>query len=86
MKRLRRLIPQADGKAGIPHAGTPVALTAREQSVLRLMETGMSNKEIALKLNVSLATVKTHINNIYGKLQTKNRLQALERARTLQLF
>lgn len=50
------------------------------------METGMSNKEIALKLNVSLATVKTHINNIYCKLQSKNRLQALERARTLQLF
>ena len=86
VKRLRRLIPQADGKAGIPHAGTPVALTAKELIVLRLMETGMSNKEIALKLNVSLATVKTHINNIYGKLQTKNRLQALERARTLQLF
>ena len=86
VKRLRRLIPQVERKAGTPHEGTVVVLTAREQSVLRLMETGMSNKEIALKLNVSLATVKTHINNIYGKLQSKNRLQALERARTLQLF
>lgn len=86
VKRLRRLIPLAEREAGTLHEGTVVVLTAREQSVLRLMETGMSNKEIALKLNVSLATVKTHINNIYGKLQSKNRLQALERARTLQLF
>ncbi|MEC0136934.1 LuxR C-terminal-related transcriptional regulator [Paenibacillus macerans] len=86
VKRLRRLIPQVEREAGTPHEGTVVVLTAREQRVLRLMETGMSNKEIALKLNVSLATVKTHINNIYGKLQSKNRLQALERARTLQLF
>ncbi|MEK5233391.1 LuxR C-terminal-related transcriptional regulator [Lysinibacillus sp. FSL K6-0232] len=86
VKRLRRLIPQVEREAGTPHEGTVVVLTDREQSVLRLMETGMSNKEIALKLNVSLATVKTHINNIYGKLQSKNRLQALERARTLQLF
>lgn len=86
VKRPRRLIPQVEREAGTPHEGTVVVLTDREQSVLRLMETGMSNKEIALKLNVSLATVKTHINNIYGKLQSKNRLQALERARTLQLF
>lgn len=86
VKRLLRLFQPADREASIPHERTAVALTAKEQSVLRLMETGMSNKDIALKLNVSLATVKTHINNIYGKLQTKNRLQALERARTLQLF
>ncbi|WP_330163539.1 helix-turn-helix transcriptional regulator [Paenibacillus woosongensis] len=50
------------------------------------METGLSNKEIALKLHVSLATVKTHINNIYSKLQVRGRLQALECARTLDLF
>lgn len=86
VKRLLRLFPPIEGEASIPHERTAAALTPKEQSVLRLMETGMSNKEIALKLNVSLATVKTHINNIYGKLQAKNRLQALERARTLQLF
>ncbi|GIP30803.1 LuxR C-terminal-related transcriptional regulator [Paenibacillus sp. J2TS4] len=86
VKRLLRLFPSADREASISHERTAAALTAKEQTVLRLMETGMSNKDIALKLNVSLATVKTHINNIYGKLQTKNRLQALERARTLQLF
>jgi len=86
VKRLRRLIPLVEGEAGTSHDGMVVILSAREQSVLRLMETGMSNKEMAIKLNVSLATIKTHINNIYGKLQSKNRLQALERARTLQLF
>jgi ATP-dependent transcriptional regulator len=62
------------------------ALTAKERDVLRLMEMGLTNKEMADQLNVALATVKTHINNIYGKLQSKNRLQALERARTLELF
>lgn len=86
VKRLLRLFPPLEKEASIPAEKTAVALTAKEQCVLRLMGTGMSNKEIALKLNVSLATIKTHINNIYGKLQTKNRLQALERARTLQLF
>ncbi|CAM5785849.1 LuxR C-terminal-related transcriptional regulator [Brevibacillus borstelensis] len=86
VKRLLRLFPPLEKEASIPPERTAVALTAKEQCVLRLMGTGMSNKEIALKLNVSLATIKTHINNIYGKLQTNNRLQALERARTLQLF
>ena len=63
-----------------------LVFTAKERDVLCLMEKGLSNKEIGLQLNVTLATVKTHINNIYSKLQAKNRFQALERARTQELF
>ncbi|WP_230202418.1 LuxR C-terminal-related transcriptional regulator [Paenibacillus ihumii] len=88
VKRLWRIIDQSGGRiedAVIRGANKP-SLTAKEKSVLQLMETGLSNKEIALELHVSLATVKTHINNIYSKLQVKGRLQALERARTLNLF
>ncbi|WP_019636490.1 LuxR C-terminal-related transcriptional regulator [Paenibacillus fonticola] len=88
VKRLWRLIFQFDRRIDdlVPEEGNIPALTAKEQIVLRLMETEMSNKEIAHNLNVSLATVKTHIHNIYNKLQAKDRLQALERARTLKLF
>lgn len=88
VKRLRRLIFQYDRRIDdlVPGEGDAPVLTVKEQAVLRLMETEMSNKEIALKLNVTLATVKTHIHNIYTKLQAKDRMQALERARTLNLF
>lgn len=88
VKRLLRLIPgmrEENGDLVSLEGGFP-SLTAKEKAVLALMEQGMSNKEVALHLNVSLATVKTHINNIYGKLQAGSRLQALERARTLRLF
>ncbi|HUG93060.1 MAG TPA: response regulator transcription factor [Planctomycetaceae bacterium] len=52
-------------------------LTNREHDVLRLVARGMSNAEIAESLFVSENTVKTHIKNILGKLQVKNRRQAL---------
>lgn len=86
VKRLLRLISPIEGGRSVSNEGYMPSITSKEQSVLRLMQTGMSNKEIANELNVSLSTVKTHINNIYGKLQVNSRLQALERARTLKLF
>jgi LuxR family maltose regulon positive regulatory protein len=54
--------------------------------VLRLIADGLSNREIAGKLVVAVSTVKTHINNIYGKLQVKSRTQAIARARELGLL
>ncbi|XID94888.1 LuxR C-terminal-related transcriptional regulator [Paenibacillaceae bacterium WGS1546] len=87
VKRLLRLFPAVRKRDGsFLQQGNKPDLTAKEQDVLRLMDAGMLNKEIAFHLNVSLSTIKTHINNIYGKLQTSNRLQALERAKTLRLF
>ena len=62
------------------------ALSERELEVLRLMAAGLSNREIARKLVLSLGTVKTHLHHIYAKLERRNRLEAVERARQLGLL
>ena len=64
----------------------PMALTTREREVLGLLAAGSSNREIAAALFVSLPTVKTHLAHIYGKLDAKNRNEALGRAMTLGLL
>ena len=63
-----------------------VGLTARELEVVRLMAQGHSNAEIADKLLLSDATIKTHINHIFAKLEARNRAQAIVRARRLGLL
>lgn len=55
-------------------------LTDRELEVLTLIAAGESNKAIATTLSVSVGTIKTHINNLYGKLEVRSRTQALARA------
>ncbi len=52
-------------------------LTYQEKEVLELLKLGLINKEIAVKLNVSVHTVKTHLENIYRKLGVLNRVQAV---------
>ena len=54
-------------------------LSEREAEVLRLIALGYKNSEIAEKLFISQNTVKTHIKNIYVKLDVKNRVEALKR-------
>lgn len=61
-------------------------LSEREREVLHLIAAGLKNREIAGKLTVALSTVKTHINNIYGKLGVSNRVQAVTRAREMNLL
>jgi LuxR family maltose regulon positive regulatory protein len=51
-------------------------LTDHEMHILRLLEAGYPNKQIAQELNISLNTVKYHLKNIYGKLGVINRTQA----------
>ncbi|MFD1552466.1 hypothetical protein DNU06_10455 [Putridiphycobacter roseus] len=51
-------------------------LSNREQEILELLATGMSNKEIGENLFLSVNTVKTHILSLYNKLDVKNRTQA----------
>jgi LuxR family maltose regulon positive regulatory protein len=61
-------------------------LSERELEVLRLISTGLSNREIAQELVVAPSTVKSHINSIYGKLGVKNRTQAVVLAQALGLL
>lgn len=61
-------------------------LSSREVEVLRLIDQGLSNPEIAEKLVLAPSTVKTHINNIYGKLGVQSRTQAIKRAREIGLL
>jgi two-component system, NarL family, nitrate/nitrite response regulator NarL len=56
-------------------------LTPRELDVLRLIEEGLSNKEIAAALSIQLPTVKNHVHRILAKLRVDRRSQAAARAR-----
>ncbi|MGW3836669.1 response regulator transcription factor [Streptomyces microflavus] len=60
---------QLDSAQALPRA----ALTVREEEVLRLMATGLSNPEIAEALTVSMETIKTHVGNVLTKLGAQNR-------------
>jgi LuxR family maltose regulon positive regulatory protein len=61
-------------------------LTARELVVLRLIASGMRNREIAKELFISPATVKRHVANVYLKLGVGHRTEALVRAREAGLL
>jgi two-component system, NarL family, response regulator LiaR len=63
-----------------------LGISTRELEVLQQMASGLSNQEIADKLFVSLNTVKTHSSNIFLKLESKRRTQAIQKAKELQLL
>jgi two-component system nitrate/nitrite response regulator NarL len=53
-----------------------VGLTAREREVLALIDAGLSNKEIAVRLRIEVATVKNHVHHLLDKLQVTSRAAA----------
>lgn len=82
------------GEALDPHAAGPPEqrmalvlepLSQREAAVLRYLPTALSKAEIASEMFVSVNTVKTHMKNIYRKLDVTDRSHAVRRARTLHL-
>ncbi|MBW8802926.1 MAG: response regulator transcription factor [Catenulisporales bacterium] len=72
----------APGKSEAEPAATPDDLSPREADVLRLIAAGHSNREIAKKLFVGEATVKSHINRIFTKTGCRDRAQAVQYAFT----
>jgi RNA polymerase sigma factor (sigma-70 family) len=75
----RRLVERFAGRgeqASAVHRDL-AALTPREREVLKLLAHGMSNAELAAELQLSEATVKTHVARILGKLQLRDRVQAV---------
>lgn len=77
----RRLLERLSQPEPAPVATeAPDGLTARETEVLVLIAEGFTNQEIARKLHVSTATVKTHINNLFAKTGLKDRAQAVRYA------
>lgn len=64
----------------------PVSLTSREFEILQLIAAGLSNKAIQESLMLSNNTVRTHIKNLYSKLGTNSRTQAVQQARKIKLI
>jgi len=78
----RLLTAATRGPAPVPAEEEDGDLTPRESEVLRLIAAGRSNREIARALFVSEATVKTHVNRIFAKTDSRDRSQAMRYAYT----
>jgi DNA-binding NarL/FixJ family response regulator len=63
-----------------------LGLSKREYEVLCKLAKGHSNKEIASLLFVSESTIKTHVSNVYTKLDVKRRTQAIQKAKVLNIL
>ena len=63
-----------------------LGLTDKECEVLDLLAAGHANKEVARLLDISPNTVKTHVANLFQKLEVERRTQAVQKARELKLL
>ncbi|MET7644537.1 response regulator transcription factor [Streptomyces sp. NPDC005426] len=84
----RRLIAEFAGTASARSSAGPDravldALTRREREVLGCLGEGLSNAEIAVRLSMAEATVKTHVSRLLGKLELRSRVQAAVLAQEL---
>ena len=70
---LRQVADVASERSRVPAIE---CLTSRELQVIHLMQEGLTNKEIAKRLSIALATVKNHVHNILKKLDLPRRAQA----------
>ncbi len=84
--KLLAAFPSEASTASTPQSGLVEPLTDRELEVLRLIAEGLSYREIADRLVVSVNTVRFHVKGIYGKLGVENRAAAIAQARTLKLL
>lgn len=80
-----KVVAQFASGGGIPQSSLTEPLTAREIEILRLLAKGHSNREIADALVLAEGTVKNHVTNILGKLDVRDRTQAVLKAQQLRL-
>jgi LuxR family transcriptional regulator, maltose regulon positive regulatory protein len=85
LRKLLAALERDDARARLLAQRLPEALSKRELEVLQLIAAGKSNRKIATELFVSVGTVKTHLNNLYRKLNVRSRTQAVARGRELNL-
>ena len=63
-----------------------LGISKREYEVLQHVVQGFSNKEIGEKLHLSESTIKTHVSNLFVKLDAKRRTQAIQKAKELKII
>ena len=91
VRQVLRLLGHDEGapgpllKAKLMALSAAAFLSAREQQVLQLVSSGLSDQELAARLSISANTVKTHLKNIYRKLGVKSRTQAVAQAQAFKL-
>jgi len=86
LRKLLAALERDTASTAQPTTELPEALSERELEVLQLIAAGKSNRRIASELFVSVGTVKTHVNNLYRKLDAHSRTQAVARAKELNLL
>jgi ATP/maltotriose-dependent transcriptional regulator MalT len=84
-RRLQQSMTEPSGPKG-PSSTMREPLTRREVSILKRLDSGLSNKEIAQAIFVSEGTLKWHLHNVYTKFGVKNRSGAMTRARAMGIL
>jgi len=78
---LRRIAHTASGSSRRTGLVATPALTRRERQTAELIKSGLSDKEIARRLNISIATTKSHVHNLLGKLSLRRRSEVADHLR-----
>jgi DNA-binding NarL/FixJ family response regulator len=75
------LVKHASARSSFGNGQSAIRLTSREHEVVELIAHGLSNKEIAKRLSIEVATVKNHVHHILEKLHVRRRTEAAARLR-----
>jgi DNA-binding NarL/FixJ family response regulator len=76
LARARELLTLPSTGTALPRYRTPERLGKTQVAILSLLKQGMRNQEIANDLSMTIGTTKWHLNQIFGKLQVRNRVEA----------
>jgi LuxR family maltose regulon positive regulatory protein len=86
LKAFKPLDIERQSVSSIPPKQAGEKLSEREQDVLRLLPSSLSSTDMAAELSISVNTLRTHLKNIYAKLNAHSRYEAIERAKEIGLL